>query len=461
MRLLFLFLCLWTCIVSLTRASTNVVLITADDLGCELSCYGEQRFATPNLDDFAQQGVLFTRAYVCQASCSSSRASLLTGMYPHQNGQIGLAQLGFQSNPAPNCLPILLHSAGYLTGIIGKLHVEPAADYPFDWQPLDPKPNGTTATRDVVWTARQCKEFFDQANAQKKPFFLYLNFFDPHGPYTNAENQVAGIPEQPFTESDITDAFPLPKAFTNTQVPVSATIINCIRRLDHGVGLVLKQIAACGLEDETVVIFISDNGLPIIKGKTTCYEKGTHVPLIIRWPSVSRPATRSENLVSEIDLYSSVLDAAGIQLPPGIEGKSLRTLCTAQPTPWREYLFTEMHFHDPLTFAPTRAVRDTRWKLIRNVAPSDDLSRLELYDLSSDPNEEMNLAALPEHQSELQRLDDQLSKWRMETKDPLLDPERVARWSKLSQQWLTVFQKTEPRPKFYILNAMDREYLAK
>jgi N-sulfoglucosamine sulfohydrolase len=461
MKNVVLLLGLWICSYTISQASTNVVLITADDLGYQLSCYGESRFSTPNFDAFAKQGVLFSRAYVCQASCSASRASILTGLYPHQNRQVGLAQLGFHSKRTSNSLPSLLHNAGYLTGIIGKLHVEPAADYPFDWQPLNPKPNSTTATRDVAWTAGQCKEFFDQAHAQQKPFFLYLNFFDPHGPYTNAENQVNGIPDSPTTESEVTDPFPLPKYFEETRKPVSATIINCIRRLDHGMGLVLKQIAESGLENNTVVIFISDNGLPIIKGKTTCYEQGTRVPLIVRWPGVSNPDSRADQLVSEIDLYSTVLDAADVQVPDGIDAISLRAISSGQSSPGRELLFTEMHFHDPLTFAPTRTARDDRWKLILTLNPSDNQTRLELYDLQSDKDESTNLVDVPEHQVHVQRLETELSKWRAATHDPLLDSNRVTRWSKLSEQWRAIMQKTEPRPRFYILNDMDREYLDK
>ena len=105
----------------------NILLITTDDLGCQLSCYGEKRFNTPKLDAFAAEGVRFEHFYVAQSSCSSSRAALLTGRWPHQTGQYGLAHLGFTMHPGQKNLPALLKSAGYRTGIIGKLHVEPAA----------------------------------------------------------------------------------------------------------------------------------------------------------------------------------------------------------------------------------------------------------------------------------------------------------------------------------------------
>ncbi|MCX6910576.1 MAG: sulfatase-like hydrolase/transferase, partial [Verrucomicrobia bacterium] len=175
----------------------NVLLITADDLGLQLSCYGEKRIATPKLDAFAAEGVLFRNAYVAQSSCSSSRAALLTGRWPHQNGQIGLAHLGFRMQPGQPTMPALLKAVGYRTGIIGKLHVEPAADFPFDWMPKE-KVAGPP-TRNVRWVAEQSRAFFASAKASDQPFFYYVNYMDPHGPLNKETDQVAGLPEKSLT----------------------------------------------------------------------------------------------------------------------------------------------------------------------------------------------------------------------------------------------------------------------
>ena len=177
-----------------TVSHPNILLITADDLGCQLSCYGEKRFRTPRLDALAAEGVRFENFYVAQSSCSSSRSSLLTGRWPHQNGQIGLAHLGFTMHPGQPNLPALLKAAGYRTGIIGKLHVEPAADFPWDWMPAKEK-MAAPPTRNVRWVAEQSREFLASAKASGQPFFYYVNFFDPHGPYTPDVNQVDGVPE--------------------------------------------------------------------------------------------------------------------------------------------------------------------------------------------------------------------------------------------------------------------------
>ena len=111
----------------------NILLITADDHGVQAGCYGDEQARTPNLDRLAVQGVRFQNAYVAQSSCSSSRSSILTGKYPHETGQIGLAHLGYMMKPGQISLPFLLEQSGYRTGIIGKHHVAPFSDVPFQW----------------------------------------------------------------------------------------------------------------------------------------------------------------------------------------------------------------------------------------------------------------------------------------------------------------------------------------
>ncbi|HJN17287.1 MAG TPA: sulfatase-like hydrolase/transferase, partial [Armatimonadota bacterium] len=149
----------------------NILLITTDDMGPELGCYGDPFARTPNLDRLAADGTLFEQAYVTQASCSPSRSSMFTGLYPHQNGQVGLSHRHYSMRPGLPTLPKLLKGAGYRTGIIGKLHVAPAADLPFDMR----SPLKVQQTREVDRVADAASAFITDS---PDPFFLMVNYMD-------------------------------------------------------------------------------------------------------------------------------------------------------------------------------------------------------------------------------------------------------------------------------------------
>lgn len=411
----------------------NILLITADDLGCQLSCYGEKRFATPRLDALAGQGVRFENFYVTQASCSSSRSSMLTGRYPHQNGQFGLAHLGFTMPAGQKNLPALLKSAGYRTGIIGKLHVEPAAEYPWDWMPREKLAAGPT--RKVRLVAERAREFFATARESGRPFFFYVNFFDPHGPYTPDVNQVDGLPEKPVEAKEITEPFPLRAPQPAAQKRLTAAIINTILRVDVGVGLLMDELKTAGLDQNTMVVFVGDNGLPTIHGKGTCYELGVRVPLLVRWPGGAKAGLVSRQLVSTVDLMPTILSAANVKSPEGLPGMPLQPLLRDQPATWQSFLFTEMNFHEPDQCKPVRAVRDDRFKLLVNLAPPEGQPATELFDLQADPGEQTNRADDPACRAARERLEVALKDWRQKTADPLLDAGRVDRWMKAAADW--------------------------
>lgn len=408
------------------ESKPNILLITADDLGCQLSCYGEKRFQTPQLDALAAGGARFETFYVAQSSCSSSRSALLTGRYPHENGQYGLAHLGFRMHPGQQTLPALLQAAGYRTGIIGKLHVEPAADFPWDW--MSDKKVAAGPTRDVRWVAEQSRQFFASAQAARQPFFYYVNFFDPHGPYTPDVNQVAGLPPAPLAAADITEPFPLRSPTAAAMKRVSAAIVNTILRVDAGVGLLLDELQAAGLADNTLVVFLGDNGLPVVRGKTWCYEAGVRVPLLIRGPGFS-PGQVRRDLAAEVDLLPTLLHAAGVEVPSKLAGQPLQ-----QPLA-REYLFTEMNFHEPQILRVQRTVRDAQYKLLRNLTLDEGQAPVELFDLQADPAETQNIAAEPAHAATRRRLEAALDQWREQTGDPLLDAARLERWKEAAKRW--------------------------
>ncbi len=263
-----------------SEAKTNVLLITADDLGLQLSCYGDPYIQTPGLDALAASGVKFRTAYVTQASCSSSRSSMFTGLYPHTTGQIGLANGGFVLNPGQvgKNLPAYLKKVGYRTGILGKLHVSPETSFPFDFRP------SKQDTRDVRDVAKNASEFFHQESDQ--PFFLMVNYSDPHV-YKDGKSktqnksyfpaQWKGLPKDPIAEDTVPgwdfQGFDEPIA----RVRVS-NFYNTVKRLDAGVGFLLDELSKAGHEDDTLVIFWATTVLPSTGAKPPATKRVSASP---------------------------------------------------------------------------------------------------------------------------------------------------------------------------------------
>ena len=431
----------------------NILVIVSEDNGQELGCYGNQHVKTPVLNGLAAEGVRFHNAYVPQAGCSQSRAAYLTGLYPHQNGQIGLATWKFRmyDEAQPN-LVRSLHDAGYRTGIIGKIHVNPKTAFPFDFKQIT---TSNFARKKLKSYAKEASAFFTESS---QPFFLAVNYPDAHRPFIN---QVEGIPAKPLTGSDVP---PLDyMGLDSTQLRAeTASYYNCMNRLDHLIGDLLTQLRESGKEKDTLVVYFGDHGADLLRGKRTSYEGGVRVPLIIRWPGFTQPGTVRSELVSTLDLMPTLLEAAGLAVPDSLAGRSLKPLLKQQQADWREYLYTEYHLHSAHNFFPQRTVRDSRYKLIQNLQPDEinpgysftikrffeDLPaviqaapsrvrtayrlmekppQFELYDLTEDPWEFENLAADEEHFETLKRLTGKLDQWRQQTNDPLLDPELAAR----------------------------------
>lgn len=433
----------------------NILFVTADDLGLQLNCYGEKRIRTPHLDKLAGSGVRFQTAYVAQASCSPSRSAMFTGLYPHANGQYGLANTGFSlhENLRDKTIPALLKErAGYRTGIIGKLHVEPEKSFPWDMRSTD-----NAATRKVKTIAPKAEEFMKSAG--DTPFFLMVNFSDPHA-FRDAEKpggwffppQVDGLPEKPVAPSQET-LFAFQQVDAPEERERTANYLNAIARLDTGIGLLMEALERTGKAGNTVVVFCGDHGPPFARGKTTVYESGLRVPFFLRWPGVTKAGQVSAKFVSTVDILPTILDAAGLQSSIPLHGMSLRAAVSGGK--WREYLAAEFHCHGNRPFYPRRAIRDPRYKLIHNVLagkakPSTgidgdfayaisrdagyqgtgvrkafdtfaDPPEFELYDLEKDPVEFENLAGRPEVAAVEKRMKAAMVTWRKESKDPFLD----------------------------------------
>ncbi len=413
---------------STAPAKPNILLITADDLGFQLGCYGDAVATTPNIDRLAAEGIRFTNAYATSASCSPSRASLLTGLYPHQNGQFGLSHLGSSMRQGLPNLPALLKQEGYRTGIIGKLHVEPEGDFPFDYKKIDIEP-----TRDKATVRAMCDAFLSQS--ENRPFFLYVNLFDPHHPLLR---DVDGSPKVKV-DPDQVKVFPFVGVDTPALRQETADYYTCVNRLDEIMGVIMESLKAQGLERDTMVVFFSDNGPPFPRGKCTSFEAGTHVPMIARWPG-RIPAGVRDQFVSAVDLLPTFLQIA--QAPPleNPAGLSLWPVLENADANWRERIATELNSHEPRMINPQRTLREGRYKFVQTLladpafewpVPMDayravqpDAGKgdfIQIYDLENDPHEFHNLAAAPEHGATRDRLAAALNDWRRTTNDPLHD----------------------------------------
>jgi len=441
--------CLAICLsgpASALGAPPNILLIISEDHGPELGCYGDPYARTPHLDQLAADGVLFDRAYVAQAGCSQSRASILTGLYPHQHGQIGLATWGFRMyrEDTPN-ITRSLKQAGYRTGIVGKLHVNPESAFPYDFQEM---PRGNFARKDLAGYARHAEAFIQ---ADDQPFFLHINYPDAHDPFLT---QVDGLPKQPLTADDV-KALPHFGIDSPELRQLVADYHNCISRLDSLIGDLLAALDRSGKADNTLVIFLGDHGVDLLRGKRSSYEGGTRVPMIVRWPGKATPQVRRE-LVSTIDLMPTLLQVSGADAVTGPQGRSLVPLLKGEQPEWRSHLFTEFHTHAAAAnFFPQRTVRDQQYKLIENLMPGElhpdfkkidkempfvkavvarapeliraayqrqrQPPRYELYDLQDDPYEFQNLTDSPAHVDIFADLKQRLLQWRQQTNDPLLD----------------------------------------
>lgn len=448
--------------VSSASDKVNVLLITADDLGLQLSCYDDPTANTPNIDKLASDSVRFQTAYVSQASCSPSRSTMFTGLYPHGNGHYGLANanVGFQVHEAlyRDLLPNVLKRAGYRTGIIGKLHVNPEKRFQFDFR----QGNGF-GSRQVKQQVQYAREFVTQS--KDHPWFLMFNLFDPHVARDRQPDggrspqyfpdQVEGLPAAVLTAEDV-----LPWSWQQIDTPSQRTKIagyyNCVHRIDAAIGMLMELLHETGHWDDTLIIFLGDHGPPFARGKTSCYEAGLRVPFLTRWPGVSQPHV-SKQLVGSVDIYPTILDAAGVDMPRRLHGRSLRPVLRASDsTKWRNTLVAEFHFHGASPFFPRRAITDGRFKLIHNLragvesaSPSVDgdqahifaqklkanhsarlaMERLkdppewELYDLKDDPIEFFNLSNDPSFANEARRLKKALNDWQLRTQDPFVDAE--------------------------------------
>ena len=429
----------------------NVVLLIADDLGMQVGCYGDKAAKTPNIDKFAASGTRFTHGFASVSSCSSSRATLLTGMPTHMCGQYGLAHADHNAHTFKKIrgLPALLAPAGYRSAVIAKLHVQPKEVYPFDEEIAA---NG----RNVVQVAEKAKDFI--ARTGDTPFFLLVGFVDPHRAgakgFGNEAKYPPGTPAERFDPKVVTVPNHLPD--TADVRAELADYYQSVTRMDHGVGLILKVLEDAKKLDDTLVIFLSDNGIPFPGAKTTLYDAGLHLPLVIRKPGQKSGITCNA-MASWTDIAPTILDWTGVKPPANLPGRSLLPVLEQEkPTGWDE-VYGSHQYHEATMYYPMRMVRTRTHKYILNLAHgleyphaqdlwgSDSWQSImkrgdtmmgqrsvqaflnrpkeELYDLTADPAEVKNLNVafpLAGVKEVLAEMREKLATWRKQTNDPWL-----------------------------------------
>ncbi|MDQ8194110.1 sulfatase [Coraliomargarita sp. SDUM461004] len=428
----------------------NVILIIADDLGIQLGCYGDPQALTPNIDQLASTGTRFETAWVTAASCSPSRGSIHTGRYPHQTGLVGLAHHGFSMDDHYPTIASELKARGYRTGVIGKYHIAPHDLCPWDYQLTQEVNRDLVANNRDVVAMSEIAEGFVAGNSG--PFFLVMSYIDPHVPLFD---QRLGLPEDPVS-SEQTEVFPFSGYSSAALKQRTASYLNCINRLDTGIGLFMDMLEDNEVMDNTLIIFIGDHGPPFPRAKMSSYDLGLRIPFIVSGPNLQSEAL-SQQPVSTVDILPTILDYVGAPVIDDLPGQSLLGILEGEAVADVERpLFSSYTAHQADATFPMRVMRLEDLVFIENLSsnavrprPETDGAplwpgdsgyplegvdtdtvyqtyrqppRYELYNLATDPNCFENLAYRGDFKDRVADLNSQLQLWRKQTNDPTLKP---------------------------------------
>ncbi|MCF8000231.1 MAG: sulfatase [Halanaerobiales bacterium] len=400
----------------------NILYIHSHDTGRYIEPYGYS-VSTPNLKKLAKEGVLFRKAFSAAPTCSPSRASFLTGQYPHNNGQYGLVNRGFELPEIDKHIVNLLKNEGYKSTLIGMQHIR-----------RNPKTIGYDNVLEVEdnyskYVTPSAVDFIK--NNIDTPFFLSVGYEETHRPFHEIKdeeeikytNPPSSLPDTPKIRKDMA-------AFKE-----SAAV------LDKGIGKVLNTLKEKGLYDNTIIIFTTDHGLPFPDMKCTLKDTGIGVSLIIRGPQGFTGGKVIDSMVSHIDIYPTLCHLLGIEAPDWLQGRSVLPLIKDGTESIHNQIYAEVNFHT--AYEPMRAVRTERWKYIRRfrnrtkplLSNTDEsltkdvllengwgnkyIQKEELYDLILDPNESNNLINDSSHKDILEEMRNKLDNWMIKTDDPI------------------------------------------
>ena len=422
----------------------NVLLLISDDWSPIAGCYGNPVIRMPSVDALAARGTRFMSAFCTTPSCAASRASILTGNYSHTHGQYGHCHSihNFHTHLSMPSIPGVLKEAGFFTGIVGKLHVQPEQVYPWDFD--GQRVQG--GLRNVQGVAGRVREFLSQTG--DRPFYLHVGFGDPHRDFGN-KGTYPGVEEVEYDPDDV-----IVPDFLPDHPAVRAELAEYYRsvsRLDQGFGMAVRALEESGCAEDTLIIVMSDHGMPFPGAKASSFDSGHHCPLIVVRPDVQREGV-CDALVNWCNIMPTVLDWCGVSPPEGLPERSLVPILDQEhPEGWDETFFSHT-FHEVTNYYPYRVLRGRKYKYVRNLYPElttplpSDLWRSPtwqavcnegiemmgqrptqrflhqdaeaLYDIESDPAESKNLIddpALKDVAAEMRR---KVQRFRIDTKDP-------------------------------------------
>jgi len=465
----------------------NFVFFLIDDLGwIDLGCYGSKFYETPNIDRLASEGMLFTDAYAASPVCSPTRVSIMSGKYPSRLHMSSIGPNKGKPLPGnklitPTCqgsLPLeektiaeSLKEDGYSTFFAGKWHLHsratPGSDFFPDKQGFDVNMGGNSTGQPrggffspyenpqledgpdgEYLTDRLTDEAIKFIKSNKdRPFFTYMSYYSVHTPIQAKEKAIARYKAKaekmgivnPKRREEI-KAIPEYKGWSDISQndPVYAAMVE---HMDENVGRILKTLADNGLDDNTIIIFTSDNGglstgspngatstLPLRAGKAWVYEGGVRVPSIIKWPGVTKPGSKCDVPIISTDYYPTMLEMAGLEQNPKqhVDGVNLSGLLKGGKSLDRDAIYFHFpHYHHINTMGPAGAVRAGDYKLVERF----ENMKVELFNLKDDIGEQHDLSEeKPELTAKLRKM---LHDWRKEsgsqmpTKNEAYDPNWV------------------------------------
>lgn len=409
----------------------NIVEIIWHDLGDWLSCYKEDPVPSPSLQKMAQEGVVFENCFCTAPQCSPSRSSIMTGRYPHSNGMMGLAHRGWEYNRKEKDLPHLLAEIGYHTYLFGHQHEYNRTDdiqlTRMGYQHLYSRES--FACQKV---ANIASHFFKEEASYQQPFFVSIGYSEVHRSY--------GTKYDP----NILDKINVPEFLPDLEITRKdiATFYENIKRADLATGRILQALKESGLEENSLVFFTTDHGPEFPRAKMTLYDPGIKTALIMKYPRVLKSGRRIKQPISNVDIFPTILEAIGAQIPVNVQGRSFWPLLMEKEYIPRKEIYAELTWH--ALYDPMRAIRTKDYKYILNFQSGRPIlmggppaqrygirmiekyyreprPEEELYDLKTDPWEKHNLVGKDKYRKIQTDLHRSLISFLKETKDPLLE----------------------------------------